>query len=62
MDGLIAVRDDGIDPLEVNYNLARHFEGYRLENQVQLDRLYDWFALICLLVGLQVVSWGLGVV
>jgi len=45
--------------VDVTYNLAKGFELSRLHNKAILNGLYGWFTAACVLVGLQVVAWGI---
>ena len=48
-------------PLDVTARLAEHSELSRVKNKLVLDKLYSWFAFACVLVGLQVVAWGVAI-
>ena len=51
--------DDGsLTPVTVTSNLAEHFEGYRKNNQAKIERLYRFLIAACVLVGIQVIAWG----
>jgi len=52
------LKDGNLRPIDLTANLAEHFEGYRLSNVPEIQRLYDWFLLSCVFVGLQVIAWG----
>jgi hypothetical protein len=52
--------DDGtLTPLTLTSNLSRHFEQYRLDNHPKIEGLYRIFFWVCVLVGLQVIAWGI---
>jgi hypothetical protein len=53
--------DGPLYPITVTSNLARHVEASRRRNQVLLERLYSWFAIACVLTGLEVIAWGVSV-
>ncbi|TYK44115.1 hypothetical protein [Actinomadura decatromicini] len=58
LDLLIARVDAGeAEPADVTRNLAAWAEAARRNNARTMSRLYLWFRLVCLLVGLQVVAW-----
>ncbi|MGD0320090.1 MAG: hypothetical protein ABSC00_00555 [Acidimicrobiales bacterium] len=48
-------------PVDITANLAKDFERSRINNKLILDNLYGWFTLACVLVGLQVVAWGIAI-
>ena len=50
-----------IQAVDVTFNLAKDFEASRIQNKVVLESLYWWFNGACLLVGIQVVAWGVSV-
>jgi hypothetical protein len=50
--------DGSLTPVTVTTNLAEHFEGYRKNNQAKIERLYQFLIAACVLVGLQVIAWG----
>jgi hypothetical protein len=51
-----------LTPFTLAYNLAEHFEQYRIANKAKLEHLQMAFLIACLLVGLQVVVWGVATV
>ncbi len=44
-----------------SYNMAVGFDGFRRSNQGKIERLYKVFTTACILLGAQVVFWGLTV-
>jgi len=48
-------------PLDVTGMLAQHSEVSRQANQTVLDGIYPWFTVACVLVGIQVVAWGVAI-
>jgi hypothetical protein len=51
--------DDGdLRPIDVTARLGQHSVSARENNQKKLDMLYPWFMISCILIGIQVVAWG----
>lgn len=48
-------------PADITHNLTRWSEEARLWNSRRLDRLNALFGALCLVVGVQVVAWGIAV-
>ena len=47
--------------MDVALSLANHAEESRKENEEKLKSLHKQFSVVCVLVGLQVVAWAIGV-
>ena len=55
------VEQSTLIPLDVTHNLTRWSEEARRWNSVRLDRLTVLFAILCLLIGVQVIAWGVAI-
>lgn len=55
------VDDHEAAPVDVTRNLAAWSEIARRKNSQKLEQLYMLFRLVCVLVGLQVISWAIAV-
>lgn len=53
------ITDGTLTPVTITTNLAEHFEGYRKNNQSKIEFLYRLLIAACVLVGLQVIAWGI---
>ena len=56
------VRDGVATPLDVSYNLAGWADDALHRNAEKLARMYAAFAWLCVLIGVQVVAWGIAAV
>lgn len=56
------VRAGNLVPIDVTTNMAEHVQEWHDSNQVTLNGLYTWFGVTCVLVGLQVLAWGVAVI
>jgi len=55
------MRAGEVTEYDVTFRLSEHFEGYRKANETKLERFHGRFAVVCVLVGLQVIAWGIAV-
>jgi hypothetical protein len=47
-----------LNPVTVTSNLAEHFEEYRAQNQQKINQLYNYLIVVCVLIAIQVIAWG----
>jgi hypothetical protein len=50
-----------VNPAELAYTWARGAESWRATNQIQLNRLMNFFLTACIFTGIGVVCWGIAV-
>lgn len=44
---------------DIAFVLSRDLERYRRGNQIKLRKLYKYLSIVCVLLGIQVIAWGI---